>query len=252
MYRFSILVIIFFGTSMPIAHAAVKLDCEPWAQDCPSDMACFPTPEETYDCFPSDGIQTGGACDSNMETWESLPCEDGAICLQITDDPSDGQCLAFCTADVPCEGAVECVIPVFSDVPDLGVCPPPCTDQDADGACADVDCDDMDPASFPGAEEICDDGRDNDCDGDLDALDDACGGDDPDAGVDGGDAETDADATTDAGADATTDPPTKKKDSFACRAAGGLSTDSLPTTGWLFALALMLPALRRRRNRRNY
>jgi len=248
MYRFSFIIILSSLAFISPARAAVRLDCEPWAQDCPSDMACFPTPEETYECFPSDGIATGGACDSNMETWESLPCEDGAICLQISDDPSDGQCLAFCTADAPCEGAVECVIPVFSDVPDLGVCLPPCTDVDADGACADVDCDDTDPASFPGAEEICDDGRDNDCDGDLDALDDACGGDDPDAGVDGGDTDADADAETDV--PGTT--PGKKKDSFACRAAGGLSSDSLPAVAWLLALALGLPVLRRRRDRRFY
>jgi MYXO-CTERM domain-containing protein len=146
------------------------------------------------------------------------------------------------------------MIPLFSDHPELGICPPPCTDVDGDGACADVDCDDQDVTSFPGAEELCDDGRDNDCDGDIDALDDACGEDDPDAGVDGG-SDADLDADTDAGTDATTDVPStnpqKKKDTFACRAMGGHSTDSLPTAGWLFALALLLPALRRRRNRRS-
>ena len=64
-----------------------------------------------------------------------------------------------------------------------------CTgDLDGDGVSAcDGDCDDLDPAMFPGAGEVCD-GVDNDCDGTVDAVDDDgdgyvsidCGGDDCD------------------------------------------------------------------------
>lgn len=50
--------------------------------------------------------------------------------------------------------------------------PPSDTDLDGDGALADVDCDDEDPGVYPGATEICGDGRDQDCDGN-DVL---CGG----------------------------------------------------------------------------
>jgi hypothetical protein len=39
-----------------------------------------------------------------------------------------------------------------------------------------LDCDDSNSAVFPGAPEICDDGIDNDCDGNADAADDQCQG----------------------------------------------------------------------------
>jgi len=41
-------------------------------------------------------------------------------------------------------------------------------DQDGDGSPWDEDCDDLEPAAYPGADEICD-GIDNDCDGRIDA-----------------------------------------------------------------------------------
>ena len=48
--------------------------------------------------------------------------------------------------------------------------PPEPVDQDGDGVVASEDCDDQDPARFPGNSEVCD-GLDNDCDGDLDEAD---------------------------------------------------------------------------------
>jgi hypothetical protein len=50
-----------------------------------------------------------------------------------------------------------------------------CTDNDGDGSCADVDCDDNDPFNFPGNTENCSDGQDNDCNGLIDSADPACG-----------------------------------------------------------------------------
>ncbi len=51
-------------------------------------------------------------------------------------------------------------------------------DQDGDGwSVAEGDCDDTDPASWPGAAELCD-GLDNDCDNSLSAEEDDADGDD--------------------------------------------------------------------------
>ncbi len=50
------------------------------------------------------------------------------------------------------------------------------TDSDGDGFSGSVDCDDSDPAIKPGATEVCNDGKDNDCNGVADAADPACEG----------------------------------------------------------------------------
>ena len=55
---------------------------------------------------------------------------------------------------------------------------PDCIDRDRDGFsdedCGGWDCDDTDPAAHLGADEICDDGIDTDCDDVADALDPDC------------------------------------------------------------------------------
>ena len=62
-----------------------------------------------------------------------------------------------------------------------GACvPETCTDDDGDGyaveggGCGLVDCDDDDPDVNPGADEVCDNGTDDDCNGLVDGEDPAC------------------------------------------------------------------------------
>ena len=57
---------------------------------------------------------------------------------------------------------------------DYGVWETGFADFDADGFDADEDCDDEDADVHPGAEEICDDGVDNDCDNATDDEDTDC------------------------------------------------------------------------------
>ncbi|MBU1509382.1 hypothetical protein KKD52_03380 [Myxococcota bacterium] len=220
--------------------------CVPTGGDCGPDT-CWPGVGGEYSCLPSEGRSEGEACDPDMNNWTQLPCGDGLICLDAA-GLGDGVCLAFCLAQENCGGTDVCTIPVFEGLDDLGVCLP-CTDIDEDGACAEVDCDDNDDTSFSGATELCEDGRDNDCDGAADALDDDCEpiGPDPDAGPDA-DADDDADEDTGADADLDTgaDPGTRKDAACACRAAGGSAPDSLPASWPLFAFALLVPAISRR------
>src|SRR5690606_18871083 len=122
---------------------------------CASGEACYPTTSGANDCFPSNGKALGATCADSDTT---LDCGDGAICL-------DGGCQAFCGSEVHCGGAV-CEKPVFSDVPNVGICG--CVDNDRDGACAADDCNDQAASVYPGAAESCGDGVDNDCDGQTD------------------------------------------------------------------------------------
>ncbi len=122
----------------------------------PNDAAC------------NDGVFCNGAevCDPTLGCRPGAPvnCDDGDVC---TDDS--------------CNEAQDRCDHVFDRGNDPA-CAIRCPDADGDGysaiptGCGPVDCDDTDPAVHPGAVEICDNDRDDNCDGKIDAADAACGG----------------------------------------------------------------------------
>ncbi len=103
-----------------------------------------------------------------------------------------------------------------------------CSDEDADGdgSPCESDCNDFDESVFPGADEVCGDGVDQDCDGaDEDCPEDTDSG-EPDTGPDDNSSGDDGD------------------DDLHAEGCGGCASGGAPT-GWLVLLPLLL-AVRRR------
>ncbi len=91
-----------------------------------------------------------------------LDCDDHDACTVDSCDPEDGCVNTQLTADADGDGVLDCL--------------DTCVDADRDGfgapggagnTCLGPDCDDTDPARFPGNPEFCD-AKDNDCDGSVD------------------------------------------------------------------------------------
>ena len=122
-----------------------------------ADPECY-CMDQDNDGYPAGG---GGECgEVDCVDWIAA-INPGAV--ENCSDSIDNDCNGLTDAQDPACGAT-------------------CTDADSDGysieggACGAVDCDDVDPAVYPGAVEICDDGIDNDCNGLTDTLDPFCAG----------------------------------------------------------------------------
>jgi hypothetical protein len=131
-------------------------DCDGQTDDADSDCpSCTDADRDGF--FAEDGCGTAIDCNDN----------DRRINPDAAEDCTDG-------VDNDCDGQTD------ADDPDAVNCPPVCTDADndgffAEGGCGtDVDCDDLDPTIYPGATEVCTDGADNDCDGQIDDTDGDC------------------------------------------------------------------------------
>jgi Cys-rich repeat protein len=127
-----------------------------------------------------DGDGLGDACDSDADNDGSplgVDCDDRdplrtpgrpELCGDGVDNDCDGLvdegCAALaCNADADCPAGQRCDAAA-------GLCVPvdPDADADGDGVPASQDCDDEDAARNPGQPEVCGDGVDNDCDGQVD------------------------------------------------------------------------------------
>lgn len=233
---------------------------------CPDDLDCDGVPDGS-DCAPYTGVASPGlpeACDG----WDN-------DCDGIVDDgwDQDGDGVTTCGGD--CDDADPFRSPLVVDICNgidddcdgridapSGV---PSYDLDQDGTGDLCDCDDNDATVGPDAEEICDNGVDEDCDELVDEQDcvdgsedeppgDGGGSDDDDLNDDGEDSGSDDDDVTDDEGDGGVEVPPAAADSNgnedtapASSPADASCTSDAPPGPSLYALLLGPLVLRRRR-----
>ncbi|MBM4354355.1 MAG: hypothetical protein FJ109_11265 [Deltaproteobacteria bacterium] len=140
---------------------APPANCSLLGGDCPVGKACWTSPTGKYDCFATEGIEEAGLCP--LIPVVERACEDGLQCVMAGDTT---ECRRVCTHDAQCASDEACREAEIPGTEGWGYCD--CKDDDGDGFCLAVDCDDHDPKINPSKGEKCYDGKDNNCDGEID------------------------------------------------------------------------------------
>lgn len=153
----------------PMEVCVAPVDCDPVFGECPEGTACMPNPLGRLDCIPSPGVKLDEACQPGNDL--AGDCGHGLWCRRIG---QEGRCRPLCYRDADCKDGSQCQTGVWSSMDVVGVCV--CVDRDGDGVCSGLDCDDTRGGVFPGSAEVCGDGVDNNCDG---QVDEGCDTDEP-------------------------------------------------------------------------
>lgn len=124
--------------------------------------ACYPILDDVNDCFPSEEFELDALCDP--EEFMPVHCNDGLVCAPMND--GFAHCMPGCNGDEDCAVEEFCDYSAFPQSDKVGACL--CRDEDGDGWCMADECDDENILVNPGIGELCLDGIDNDCDGEID------------------------------------------------------------------------------------